>query len=241
MKKKRKNQNRKLKITGVLILFVIFLSSMVAVSASVENGWLDWNGQSELDEAKALVIQLVSDVNTLDGQVTTLTSELATANAMLLEIETQVNEWLVANGIDAPYTEADINSDGEVTILEKLTYLEATTNTQHGHIITLILENAELQAEIDDINNALDDVINNNTDIVLTGTETAEEKIALINNYIDSLQNQIEALTDERDWLFTELTTANAAAVQFKTDICAEIDNLPANLRGNYIIWCPTE
>ena len=41
-------------------------------------------------------------------------------------------------------------------------------------------------------------------------------------------------------WLNTQLETANSEAEEFETNVCLELDNLPAGLRSNYEDWCPT-
>ena len=46
-------------------------------------------------------------------------------------------------------------------------------------------------------------------------------------------------MTDEWDWLAAELATANADMVQFKTDICTQVDQIASdNKRAAYDTWC---
>ena len=205
---------RKKIIIPILVLLVIF-TGVLTVQANEENGWFDWTGSAELAETKAVVTQLVGDIIALDTN--------------LQSIEAQLDAWILEDGITE--VQLDLNEDGTVTTTEKITVLKALSSSAAGGQTTLLLEVAALEAELIDINVDLDLIITTEG-ITVSGTETAEEKIALIETYISELNAEII-------WLNAQLVVANEEAEQFKTDICTELDSLPAGIRGNYETWCP--
>lgn len=212
----KENKKRKRNIIAILIVLVALLTTSGIVYASELNGFLDWTGSDELANAQLVITELVSDIVALDGN--------------LQAIETQVEAWVVSEGFTI--AELDLDEDGVVTLTEKLSVLEATLNSTGGGLVDIQLELAAIEAELLEINSSLDTIITDNG-ITVTGLETANEKVILVESYIAELDAEII-------WLNTQLETANSEAEEFETNVCLELDNLPAGLRGNYETWCPT-
>ena len=212
----KENRKKKRNIIAVLIVLVALLTTGGMVYADEINGFLDWTGSDELATAQAVITELVGDIIELDGD--------------LQAIETQVEAWVVSEGFTT--AELDLNGDGVVTLTEKLSVLEATLNSTGGGLVDVQLELATIQAELLEINQSLDLIITNES-ITVVGTETANEKVLLIESHIADLDAEII-------WLNGQLASANAEAEAFEEGVCSSIDDLPAGLRDNYETWCPS-
>ncbi len=215
MKEMKESKKRKLKIVAVLVVLVALLTTGGMVYADELNGFLDWTGSDELATAQEVITELVSDIILLDAD--------------LQSIETQLDAWILEDGITA--VELDLNGDGTITTAEKIATLKALSSSAAGGQAALLLEIAALETELVEINQSLDLIITNEG-ITVVGDETANEKVILIESYIAELDAEII-------WLNGQLASANAEAEAFEEDICTALDDLPTGLRGNYETWCP--
>jgi hypothetical protein len=209
-------KKRKRKIVVLVIVLVGLLTGGGVIYADGVNGFLDWTGSDELDNAQAVITELVSDIVELDSD--------------LQSIEAQLDAWILEDGITA--VELDLDGNGDITTTEKITVLKALSSSAAGGQTDLLLEVAALEAELVTINQSLDLIITNES-ITVVGTETANEKILLIESYIAELDAEII-------WLNSQLEVANSEAEAFEEGVCTALDDLPSGLRGNYDTWCPT-
>ena len=221
----KKNKMRKLKVLLILVLLFVVTGVGIGIRGNEINGWLDWTGNDELVKSLTLITNLTDTVTVLYDEA--------------VAIEAQVDAWVLDVGLTP--AELDLNSDGEITLAEKIAVLEALSSTSAGGLASLQLEIAALEQLLIDINADLDDIISTEG-LTVSGTETELEKIAIINNYIVTLQLEITDLNAEIGWLETELDTANTEAEQFENDICDQIRLLPAGIYNgsDYETLCPT-
>ena len=221
----KKIKIRKLKVLLVAVLLFMITGLGITVMGNEFNGWLDWDGSDELAKSLTLITDLTDTVTVLYNEA--------------VAIEAQIDAWVLDLGLTP--IELDLNGDGEVTLAEKIAVLEALSSSSAGGLQALQLEIAALEQLVIDINADLDDIIVTEG-LTVNGTETELEKIAIINNYIVSLQLQITDLNAEINWLEIELENANIEATQFENDVCDQIRLLPPGIYNgsDYETLCPT-
>ena len=174
---------KKLMILTLSILLLLTTGLGMVVLANTENGWLDWRGSDELDDALLVINELVADINELDINLTTITIERDT---LLNDIDTLEDQALV---LQAEIDVLDIQVAG----------LQAD-------IVSLNADNAALTSELNEIKLSIDTWVGNES-ITLTGTETYVDKLALLEDLNNNNAGGKARLQAELDTLNSELST----------------------------------
>jgi chromosome segregation ATPase len=242
---------KKLMVLTLSILLLLTTGLGIVVLANTENGWLDWTGNDELDNALLVIDELVADINELDVNLATITIERDTLlndidmledQALDLQAEIDALDLQVA-GLQADIV--SLNADN-TTLTSELNEIKLAIDTWVGNesiVLTgtetyvdklVLLEDlnsnnaggkAELQAELNALNSELSAMLLGYSIDIIDPTPltglTASDKLSLIDDYIVSLQTEIVDLELEVTDLETQVTTLTAANTVLQTQIDA--------------------
>ena len=123
-------------------------------------------------------------------------------------------------------------ADAAIALLEiEITTLENDATILQAQLDALLAQSGSKTQEIADLTAELAALTIIQDQLVLD--------LALITAERDQLVLDLQAMTDERDWLAGELATANSDMIQFKTDICIQVDLIASDSkRAEYDTWC---